>query len=472
MGPVRDIGTRLELFVDQYLVSSLNGTQLKLQHPIPRGVAIRYDAPWEREGGDGYSESFYTTVVKDDDIYRMYYRGHMYWTCYAESIDGINWKKPSLGLIDAGGTKENNVILTDTTHSAFSVFVDTKPGVPDSERYKANLSSGDLNESTGGLVGYVSGDGIHWRTIQDKAIVAEKLPNHFDSQNVMFWSEIESRYLLYCRYMAGNNRIRATARQESEDFLNWSDPVPMQFSDTGSATPSAHLYTNQTTPYFRAPHIYISLAARIFFERLVSTGDEEGFAANEGTPRSRTPGDCSDGVLMTTRSGTHTYDFTFKESQIRPGIGYPNWTTRNNYPAAGVVQTGPTEMSLYVNRHYEQNSAYLERMTLRLDGFASVNAPFSGGEMLTNPLQFSGNQLVLNYSTSAAGSIRVELLDSSGRPIQGYRSQDCRELIGDEIERVVTWNGVSDVSSLAGKPIQVRFLMKDADLFSLRFVKP
>ena len=472
METIRDIGTRLELFVDRYLIDNLNGTDLKLHHPVSRGEAIRYDAPWEREEGTGYSESFETTVFKDDDIYRMYYRGHIKSTCYAESADGINWTKPSLGLLEVGGTKENNVILSHTTHSAFAAFIDTKPGIPDSERYKANWGSGDLLKSAGGIVGYVSGDGIHWRPIQDKAIVPEKLPNHFDSHSAMFWSEVESRYLLYCRYAAGENRIRAIARQESDDFLNWSDPVPMQFSDTGSATPSAHLYENQTTPYFRAPHIYISLAARIFFERLVSTGDEEAFATNEGTPRSRVPGDCSDVVLMTTRPGSHTYDFTFKESFVRPGIGYPNWTTRNNYSAIGVVQTGPTEMSLYVNRHYEQNSAHLERMTLRIDGFASVNAPFAGGEMITKPLHFSGNQLVLNYSTSAAGSIRVELLDSTGRPIQGYRSQDCRELIGDEIERVVTWNGVSDVSSLAGKPIQVRFLMKDADLFSLRFVNP
>jgi len=47
-----------------------------------------------------------------------------------------------------------------------------------------------------------------------------------------------------------------------------------------------------------------------------------------------------------------------------------------------------------------------------------------------------------------------------------------RELFVDEIEKVVTWNGVSDLSSLAGKPIQVRFLMKDADLFSLGFMNP
>ena len=74
METIRDIGTRLELFVDRYLIDNLNGTDLKLHHPVSRGEAIRYDAPWEREEGTGYSESFETTVFKDDDIYRMYYR--------------------------------------------------------------------------------------------------------------------------------------------------------------------------------------------------------------------------------------------------------------------------------------------------------------------------------------------------------------------------------------------------------------
>lgn len=465
MEPTTDIGTRRELFVDRYLIDSLKGTQLKLHHPIPGGEAIRYDTPWE--SADGHSESFYTTVFKDDDLFRMYYRGHAHTICYAESADGINWTKPNLGLVEAGGTRANNVILAHSTHLAFGAFVDNKPGVPEAERYKANLASGHIK----GLEGYASEDGIHWRKIQDEPIAPGILPNHFDSQNVMFWSEIESCYLLYARHMAGSDRIRATARATSEDFLNWSESIPMAYSDTGSTTPSAHLYTNQTLPYFRAPQIYISLAARIFFERLALTGDEACFAKNVGTPRACKPGDCSDGVLLTTRPDSQTYDFTFQESFIRPGIGSPNWTTRTNYPALGVVQTGPTEMSLYVNRHYEQRSAHLERMTLRLDGFASVNAPFSGGEMISKLLRFSGQQLELNYATSAAGSIKIELLDAAGNPIPGYSLEDCRALIGDEIERVVSWNGGSDLSSLAGQPVQVRFIMQDADLFSLRFVK-
>ena len=67
------IGSRRELFVDDFLIGGLNGARLKLHEPKPGGVTIRYDTPWE-----GYPDtplSFFTTVLKDGDTYRMYYRG-------------------------------------------------------------------------------------------------------------------------------------------------------------------------------------------------------------------------------------------------------------------------------------------------------------------------------------------------------------------------------------------------------------
>ena len=172
---------------------------------------------------------------------------------------------------------------------------------------------------------------------------------------------------------------------------------------------------------------------------------------------------------MTSRAGTTRYDFALRESFIRPGIGINNWTTRTNYPVCGVVQTGPEEMSLYVHRNYGQETAHLERMTLRLDGFTSLHAPYQGGEMLTHPLKFSGSRLEINYSTSAAGSLRVEIQEPKGQPITGFSLDECPEILGDEILRIVSWRGGSDVSSLAGKAVRLRFVMKDADLYSIRF---
>src|SRR5262249_6053163 len=109
------------------------------------------------------------------------------------------------------------------------------------------------------------------------------------------------------------------------------------------------------------------------------------------------------GVLQSARAGSTRFDRTFREALVRPGPGGGNWVSRTNYPACGIVQTGPAEMSLYVQRHYGLKTAHLERLTLRLDGFASVHAPFAGGELLTRPLRFAGNALELNWSTSATG---------------------------------------------------------------------
>ena len=75
----------------------------------------------------------------------------------------------------------------------------------------------------------------------------------------------------------------------------------------------------------------------------------------------------------------------------------------------------------------------------------------------------------MNYSTSAVGSVRVELQDQDGNPIAGYTLADCPEIYGDAIEEVVQWKGGADVSALAGQTVRLRFVMKDADLYALRF---
>ena len=72
-------------------------------------------------------------------------------------------------------------------------------------------------------------------------------------------------------------------------------------------------------------------------------------------------------------------------------------------------------------------------------------------------------------STSAAGGLRVEIQDGKGQPIPGFSLEECSEIIGDEISRIVSWKKGSEVGSLAGKTIRLRFVMKDADLYSLRF---
>lgn len=459
------LGSRRELFVDRFLIDKLEAVSMQLQHPQPAGIALKFDKPWEGQ------VSGYVTVIHDGDLYRMYYRGRPLTgygdtdpraqevTCYAESRDGITFTRPKLGLVSFGGNKDNNAILADVGHVThnFAPFLDTRPGVPSAERFKAVGGS-----SQSGLVAYVSEDGIHFRKLQDKPIITG---GAFDSQNNILWSDHEQCYV--CFFRTFKNGVRWITRTTSTDFLNWTPAVDMTFGDA----PNEHLYTNQTVGYFRAPHIYVGTAARFWpNRRSLTDGQVNLLKLDDPVNYGGLKLESSDAVLLTSRGGNR-YDRTFLESLVRPGVELKNWTARSNYPARGIVPTGPAEMSIYVQRHYGQPTHYLERLTLRTDGFASVHAGYQLGELITKPITFEGGRLTLNLSTSAAGGIFVEIQDAAGKPIPGFTMAECRELNTDDLACVVSWKNGSDLSSLSGKPIRLRFRLKDADLFALQFVK-
>ena len=105
----------------------------------------------------------------------------------------------------------------------------------------------------------------------------------------------------------------------------------------------------------------------------------------------------------------------------------------------------------------------------RTDGFIVAEAAYTGGELTTKPLVFDGNTLQLNTDTSAGGIVQVEIQDESGRPLEGYKAADADEINGNYLKVAASWNGRSDVSSLAGQPVRLRFLMRDARLYSFQF---
>jgi hypothetical protein len=351
---------------------------------------------------------------------------------------------------------ENNVVLTNAPFAHnFSPFLDARPSAPPQEKYKAVAGL-----SGSGLHAFKSGDGIRWSAMQSSAVFTNGV---FDSQNVAFWSESEKRYVCYFRtWKKIGEGYRWISRTTSEDFLHWTDPVELEFGDT----PPEHLYTNGTHPYYRAPQIYIALAKRFFPSKAALPSERaKQLVSNPGYRVAS-----SDSILMTTRGGNH-YERTFMEAFIRPGPSLEDWVARDNTPALGVVPGNEREMFIYRMSHYAQPTSHMARYSLRVDGFISVHAPYSGGELVTKPLTFSGSKLEINFVTSAAGGIRVELQDGAGKPIPGHSLTDCPEIIGDEIDRTVSWPGGSNIANLSGKQIRLRFSLKDADLYSLRFIQ-
>ena len=451
MEGLRNINSRLELFVDDWLIEEMNGVSLQMHSPIPQEVVLEFNQPWEG------SISYDPVVMKEDDRYRLWYRGcgsESTWedqcTAYAESADGVHWERPTLGIFEFNGNRENNIVLQGSEAKALCVFKDGNPKAPDSERYKA-IGVGPPIDKRATLRGFTSPDGVHWQTLdQDPILIAPADPwPMFDSHNVAFWDTLQNRYVIYARGWIPPG-VRAIRRSVSDDFRHWSD---LEFIDLGNSA-IEHLYKNACTQYFRAPHIYLMFPKRFVPDRKF---DKDWPASG-----------LSESVFMTSRDGVH-WDRRFMEPFLGLGSDPDSWTDRNLYIGVGVVPTGPAEMSLYFMEHYRRPSIRLRRGALRTDGFVSVNAPYVGGELLTKPLIFEGDRLVVNYATSVAGDLRVEIQDTDGKPIDGYRLSECVEIFGDEIERVVRWKNGADVGSLAGRAVRLRFVMAAADLYAIQF---
>ncbi|MEM3465716.1 MAG: hypothetical protein QXU11_06190 [Thermoproteota archaeon] len=367
---------------------------------------------------------------------------HPEFTCYAESTDGVNWVKPQLSLFEFNGSRRNNIVWSGVGTHNFTPFRDSNPNCPLEESYKA-LGVGD-----GGLYAFKSPDGVHWQLMSCRPVITK---GAFDSQNLAFWDTVRRRYAAFVR--GWREEVRDILACFSVDFVNWTEP---KWLDYGEA-PREHLYTNAVTPYLRAPHVFLGFPMRFIPERVK-------------TPHCYK--DVSDTVLMSSRDGLHWRRWT--EAFIRPGPMPERWINRNNMAAWGILVTkprltnAPDELSLYSSEAYYTSGNRLRRFTLRIDGFVSLHAPYSGGELVTRPLVFKGEKLRLNYSTSAAGGVMVEVLDNDGNPIPGFTMEECEELYGDEIEGEVCWKSGSDISRLSGSVVHLHLRMRDADVYALK----
>ena len=458
------IGTDRQLLLDDLMIAYSRGVARKLHPPTRQEPAILPENPWEKgDVGSG-------TISKSGDRYLMWYTcdderifsdPKIPWfrnTAYAESEDGITWSKPSLGLRDYEGSTDNNLVRIGPSwtgdHGLLSAFRDTSPDATDEQRFKAVvLAWKDPVEKKGlALHALWSPDGKDWTRYQDGPTIDDQ---PLDTHSIPFWDERRGEYVLYTRDTAGEGSFgggaRWVRRSTSKDFLNWGEWETI----TAGETPFEHLYTNSCVPYERSPETYLMFPSRFVPER---RPDPDWFGSDG----------VSDIVFMSSRDGVN-FDRSFMEAFVRPGPDKNNWHERGLYMERGIIQTSPTELSLYGKESIRTPSVRITRYTLRTDGFVSVNAGYGGGEFTTQPFTFDGSTLELNYSTSAVGTVKVEIQDEYGNAVPGFALDDCPEMFADEIEGPVAWNGGGDVIALAGKQVQLRFWLKDADVYAFKF---
>ncbi len=477
-GAILRIGNAKQLFLDEYLLESLKDTSFVLNAPAkaPNNPVIRRDRPWEG------NYLHYAAVLFDEDQqkFRMWYTSNTYTpnpggepkstealVCYAVSEDGYHWEKPSLGLVEFNGSKQNN-ILDEKSWLDFKGGLVFDAGEEDrSKRFKALVQTvgGQISTSTGEpqmkFNLYWSPDAFKWTPYpQNPVIDWGDRTGRWGPTSLMGWDPVHQVYVAHmelCAHQRCPLGKRIIGRAESPDMVHWSDAVPVILPD------------QQDYP---DTEFYCMPAA--FYEGF-TIGMLWNFKTTNTTILPQ---------FVFSRDGTH-FDRRYRQPFIIPGGG-------ESFDSVAIYALNPVvhadKLFFYYGGVNWRSPEQLEALgaerangeiglaVLPLDGYVSLDgAKLVFSEVVTRPLSFTGNELRLNMRAAFQrwgaypAEVRVELLGMDHKPIPGYAFNDCDPLKETGIAQRVTWKGNADVSRLAGKPIMLKFYFKNAKLFSFQF---
>jgi hypothetical protein len=455
--PAIDVGTKRQLFLDRRFIAAGKGIELVVHRPRLTGERLLVpDRPWEDFWIGGY-----TSVVQEGSRIHLWYevaskqdRDGSTGVAYATSTDGgATWVKPELGVIEFAGSKRNNLVLAGL-HGMH--VAPNRPDAPAAERYL--LYAGKPNRV------WLSPDGIRWTPAGGGDFLDKAGNPHMtlDSQNVLFWDTRLRKYVVYARFNLpseqGTARVLRVFRRAESPTLGAFSGFSTVFAPDERDPIDFDWYTTAAIEYPWAADTYLMWPA-----------------AYHHTP----PPPKNDGPLdlqfACSRDGVH-----WLRPDRRPVIPLgPEgaFDSGSLYAGYGLTRTG-NEVALYYTGYDVTHGGYAKRDNLggvvtraiyRLDGFVSADAGYAGGELTTPPLLFGGSRLELNFDGSAGGWCRVEVRDADGKPIAGYTEQDADRITGNSVARPVTWRGSGDLSRIRGKPVALRFVMRDASLYAFQF---
>ena len=444
------LGSERQLFIDNFIIESVRNLKRVLHQPVrqPGNPILTGTEKWERWliGVNGRA------VIYDDETkqFKMWYgaysddpampHGQGYRVLYAVSKDGIDWTRPNLGQVEWQGSRKNNILSWGNNWMRRpNVIKDTQDRDP-GRRYK--MTYVDVIDGKSAIVNAYSRDGINWRTDQRPWFTNQH------SANLLGWDARIQQYVLYRRVIDVQHAI---GRSTSSDFSSWSEPEVVLAPglaelDKGFQGLAAFLYEGVYIGFLWVRDV----PRRLYDSELVFSRDgiewDRFIAAERFLGRGEAGTWDSEGV---TPVAPVVYD-------DKIWIYYCGW----NYPYGG-ASLRPAQEGWIVDGVRRQSAIGLA--TLRLDGFVSLKAGKEGGQVTTKTLELSDS---LTVNADVRGELRVEIVGEQGRAIKGFSETDCDPIRSDSTNHVVTWNGKSNLRALRKKPVRLKFIMRDGNLFS------
>lgn len=460
------VGTGHELFLDDYRIAQMSDVD-RVVHPGVKDARplIVADKPWEKT-------VYYTSVVKPEGKpYQAFYTCYNdvapnYHTCLAESDDFVNWRKPVVGLVEWGGSTENNIVFAGG--GSFTYNPDA-PAAP----YRMMTFIGGAEF---GYHGYSSPDGKRWT----KVGTGPQLPGGdvvsvaYDTTTKRYVATYKDR--LFTSSTPGTYD-RSAFISTSTDFLTWTPrvlAVTGDVADDGYAATyggvEGQVYgmpvTRYGNTYIGIPWmfsitdftsgVYKSAADGPVIPNLASSRDLVRWDRSSRGPliTPGVPGSWNDGALY---SGNY-FRVTGDKVELLYG-GFNTWH-------GGATPEGPSR---------KVQKASIGRAVWRLDGFVSITNGADGplgepGSVTTKPILFDGGTIHVNADVRAGGSLTVEVLDpQTGKAVAGYSAAESAPIRGNRLDATVRWTSGKTLASLAGQQVQLRFNLTNGDLYSYWF---
>ncbi|MHC4506508.1 MAG: hypothetical protein ACYTFI_24700, partial [Planctomycetota bacterium] len=438
------------LVLDSRVIDTASGARLTLgevkKHPA--NPLFGEDKPWEKRFDNLYGNVMFD---KEDRLYKCWYspfivdhsakgmsleerrkryrppRGREMGVCYATSKDGIEWTKPLMTIREWDGAPTN--IVERGPHGA-GVFKDLREKDPN-RRYKMFFKER-------GMCVAFSRDGVHW----SEPARCRGLNVAGDTHNNVLWAPTLGTYVGITREWERRPRQRLVVRTTTRDFREWTEPKVV----LKGLEPRLQTYA---MPVFYHGGVYIGLIAlhdqksdRVWTELAWSPDTVEWNRVCPGTP------------LIPNSDEKLAYDYgciypcaypVFLDDEIRLYYGGSDWL------------------------HYGWRNGSLCLATLRPDGFAGYEQTSAErpATVTTVPMSWPGGQAYLSADVREGGSVGVALLDSDNKTLA--ESKPVRRTVTDA---EIDWQGQSRMRDLAGKPVRLRFELRNAKLYSYSFSRP
>ncbi len=487
MNEAIDIGNDKQLMLDQNLWAAREGVRLRVNRLQPDTRAVL--EPSDEEQQRNLSFGYYSSVRQEEGRTRLWYFANsredilQRRVCYAESEDGIHFTRPAVNAHLA----PHNAVLSDPVQGS-CVWID--PQAPAAQRYRSQAKWGPPAKFAGkgsSLHFYASPDGLDWKETHYLHL------GDCDTQTVVFFDPKPGRYVMYTRewvrFEDRNLNHRKVRRLESDDLHTWTservvweaDAEDLDRAQTSIGRPPVDIYGACVFKYPQAGDLYIMLAQHFWHWQDRPEEERWGFSPDPENMERRIV-HLGPAVIDVRLGYSHdgiTFDRAVDRGPFLPVGPDGRFDSRGAWILPDPIIRDEDIVFYYAgtNRDHDgfvdptasQRRSAIGRAVLRLDGFVGAEADAGGGWLVTPPLCFDPGELELNVAASAGGRIKVEVLDEELCGIPGFSGDDSPWLCGDSVRLPVRWAGQS-LSTLAGRPVQFRFSMHEAELYSFRVV--